>query len=112
MGTTDATDWRAHVDKALSEAERSLGIAGSPQKASRRPYAGQLGRSDAYGPPASGGHSLVLPSAFRADGGSAGAVPADIDLNEKEDEEEEDGEDISEEDLVDVSSLDEEGDVE
>jgi hypothetical protein len=53
-----------------------------------------------------------LPSAFRADGGSAGVVPADIDLNEKEDEEEEDGEDISEEDLVDVSSLDEEGDVE
>ena len=68
MGTTDATDWRAHVDKALSAAERSLGIAGSPQKASRRPHAGQLGRSDAYGPPASGGHSLVLPSAFRADG--------------------------------------------
>ena len=45
-------------------------------------------------------------------GGSAGAVPADVDLNEKEDEEEGDGEDISEEDLVDVSSLDEEGDVE
>ena len=44
-------------------------------------------------------------------GGSAGAVPADIDLNEKEDEEG-DGEDISEEDLVDVSSLDEEGHVE
>ena len=44
-------------------------------------------------------------------GGSAGAVPADIDLNEKEDEEEGD-EDISEEDLMDASSLDEEGDVE
>jgi hypothetical protein len=44
-------------------------------------------------------------------GGSAGAVSADIGLNE-EDEEEGDKEDISEEDLVEVSSLDEKGDVE
>jgi hypothetical protein len=45
-------------------------------------------------------------------GGSAGAVSADIGLNEEEDEEEGDKEDISEEDLVEVSSLDEKGDVE